>query len=519
MSTAGPAHRVQSAVVEYGYPQGHLGHLSPEEETAFANFKVICEEKGIYEPANGDTPASHDDATLLRFLRARRFVAGDALKQFQDTEEWRKTNEINQLYETIDLDQYEECRRLYPQWTGRRDRRGIPVYVYEVKHLNSKTMAAYEKSAKETSSKAKTDGNIPPKLLRLFALYENLTRFVMPLCSALADREHPRTPITQSNNIVDISGVGLKQFWNLRGHMQDASTLATAHYPETLDRIFIIGAPAFFPTVWSWIKRWFDPITTSKIFILSHDDMKKTLEGFIEPRNIPRKYGGELDFKFGDMPVLDPHLASVLKWEGDRNDFPHGPMYWVDKTKDGKEIEVIAVGSTDGQERREGVGILTKALEDDEDLKGSNGYADAITEKARYGDHLRPELLRAPTEVDEPAQLEKTNGEAKQNLPVAVQEGELVPATCPEPVKFHTAVEGVESLTLNEKTNNFTNGSANGNGPHSTRAANLLDPAVKLDVVPNRLPVESGYINHKADDVVAGGVEGADSAHKQAITL
>jgi hypothetical protein len=131
----------------------------------------------------------------------------------------------------------------YPQWTGRRDRRGIPVYVFEVKHLNSKTMAAYEKSAVNTKTKASTDGKTSPKLLRLFALYENLTRFVMPLCTAMTDRDHPRTPITQSNNIVDISGVGLKQFWNLRGHMQDASTLATAHYPETLDRIFVCLIP------------------------------------------------------------------------------------------------------------------------------------------------------------------------------------------------------------------------------------------------------------------------------------
>jgi hypothetical protein len=38
---------------------------------------------------------------------------------------------------------------------------------------------------------------------------------------------------------VDINGVGLKQFWNLKSHMQDASVLATAHYPETLDRIFV----------------------------------------------------------------------------------------------------------------------------------------------------------------------------------------------------------------------------------------------------------------------------------------
>lgn len=100
-------------------------------------------------------------------------------------------------------------------------------------------MSAYEKATAKTQSKAETDSKIPAKLLRLFALYENLTRFVMPLCTAMTDRQHPQTPITQSNNIVDISGVGLKQFWNLRSHMQDASQLATAHYPETLDRIFV----------------------------------------------------------------------------------------------------------------------------------------------------------------------------------------------------------------------------------------------------------------------------------------
>lgn len=100
-------------------------------------------------------------------------------------------------------------------------------------------MAAYEKSANKTDTKAKSDGKTSGKLMRLFALYENLVRYTLPLSSAMTDRDSPRTPITQSNNIVDISGVGLKQFWNLRAHMQDASTLATAHYPETLDRIFV----------------------------------------------------------------------------------------------------------------------------------------------------------------------------------------------------------------------------------------------------------------------------------------
>jgi len=96
-------------------------------------------------------------------------------------------------------------------------------------------MSAYEKSI----AHGKSYGSVPPKLMRLFALYENLLNFSQPLCSGIPTRPFPETPVSQSNNIVDISGVGLKQFWNLKQHMQDASTLATAHYPETLDRIFV----------------------------------------------------------------------------------------------------------------------------------------------------------------------------------------------------------------------------------------------------------------------------------------
>jgi len=61
---------------------------------------------------------------------------------------------------------------------------------------------------------------------------------VQPLCTEMRDRDDNETPITLSTNIVDVSGVSLRQFWNLKSHMQAASQLATAHYPETLDRMF-----------------------------------------------------------------------------------------------------------------------------------------------------------------------------------------------------------------------------------------------------------------------------------------
>ncbi|KAI9815750.1 MAG: hypothetical protein M1827_002146 [Pycnora praestabilis] len=340
---------------------GHVNHLTPPQEKALGEFKKLCTSRGLYRAATheGDegvgvgegNRASHDDGTLLRFLRARKFNVQDAYQQYSDTENWRESNQINVLYEKIDVQDYDETRRLYPQWLGRRDKRGIPLYLFEVSHLNHKTMAAYDKSSAKTAIPISTaKGASPAKLLRLFALYENLTRFIMPLCTAIPGRPNSETPITQSNNIVDISGVSMKQFWNLRSHMQDASTLATAHYPETLDRIFIIGAPSFFPTVWGWIKRWFDPITVSKIFILAHHEVKPTLLSYIDLENIPRQYGGTLDFKFGDLPNIEPAVQNILDWSTPEHTFPLGPVKWIHDEKDDRTA--VAVGSMDGKERR-----------------------------------------------------------------------------------------------------------------------------------------------------------------------
>ncbi|KOS20581.1 SEC14 cytosolic factor [Escovopsis weberi] len=352
-----------------GYPQGHLGHLTAAQERALDEFKLLLEERGAWAPG---PPASHDDQTLLRFLRARRWVPADAVAQFAETEAWRKANDIDVLYRTIDHQIYEQSRRLYPQWTGRRDKRGIPLYIYEIRSLDSKTISHYEYQGSSTTfTQAKTDGKTDPGMLRLFALYENLTRFNHPFCTQLvADREHPDVPITMSTNIVDVSGVGLKQFWNLKGHMQAASQLATAHYPETLDRIFIVGAPVFFSTVWGWIKRWFDPITVSKIFVLSAHEVRPTLEAFIDRRNIPKKYGGELDYAFGDLGSPDPAWNGVVRWENGHSRFPSGPLLWEDAPAEGndaadaaagqKRMVCVRLGSDNGQVRREVVCSMPK---------------------------------------------------------------------------------------------------------------------------------------------------------------
>lgn len=80
-----------------------------------------------------------------------------------------------------------------------------------------------------------------------------MTRFVSSLCTYLPHEIEP-TPITQVTTIIDLSGVSMRQMWTLRSHLQEASELANANFPETLGTTIVVNAPSFFSTVWGWIK-------------------------------------------------------------------------------------------------------------------------------------------------------------------------------------------------------------------------------------------------------------------------
>ena len=111
----------------------------------------------------------------------------------------------------------------------------------------------------------------------------------------------------------------------------------------------IIGAPAFFPTVWGWIKRWFDPVTVSKIFILGKHEVKPTLARFMPLETFPKRYGGELDWDFGDVPKPEPEVLAKLEGEG-RKGWTPGPAYWLDH-------RMVLVGKDHGKLRQAGTDV------------------------------------------------------------------------------------------------------------------------------------------------------------------
>jgi len=102
----------------------------------------------------------------------------------------------------------------------------------------------------------------------------------------------------------------------------------------------------------------------SKIFILDKANMKKTLQEYIDPENIPTQYGGKLDYKFGDLPNLDPVIQKTLTWSAPAKDkgrdtFPTGPIKWQ-KYENG-DFAAIAVGSSHGKARDTKIATLRPA--------------------------------------------------------------------------------------------------------------------------------------------------------------
>jgi hypothetical protein len=161
--------------------------------------------------------------------------------------------------------------------------------------------------------------------------------------------------------------------------------------------------------------------------------MKKTLETFIDPANIPKKYGGQLDFQFGDMPVPDPAWKDVMTWEGNYKEFPTGPLYWV-PSDDKKGMKALAVGSNHESERRDTVCVLEKPGNKNNEVNGNSTAA-------------------APAATSQ-------STDSKQEASPAVQEG--------EPTSLATAQEGLSDLTLNEKSADITPGSSEGSAQNGT---------------------------------------------------
>ena len=250
--------------------------------------------------------------------------------------------------------------------------------------VTATTLAAHTKSSESISL---PDIDLPKssklESLRSFTAFDYAVRFIIPLCSSVPNRPDPTIPIRRAIYIIDIATVSLSQVWSAKGWIKSTADFLANTYPEILDRVFvglpaltlfllppnqgylsqILYAPSFFPTIWSWIKGFLDPVTASKLQLVPRTETLSTLSAYIPLSSIPTKYGGELAFELGMRPVLDQELKETL---GGLTEYPLGPLKWISGESEGERV-AVAVGSVGGVKRYERFAVVkTGVAEKDE---------------------------------------------------------------------------------------------------------------------------------------------------------
>jgi len=267
-----------------------------------------------------------DTLTMLRFLRARKFVVEDAKKMFIDCEKWRGEfgGGVDELAQTFEYAEKPQVFAYYPQYYHKTDKEGRPLYIEQMGKID------LDKMRQITSDER--------MLQNLVVEYEKLADTRLPACSRKVG-----SLLETCCTIMDLKGVGLSKVGQVYGYVGKASGISQNYYPERLGKLYLINAPWGFSGVFAVIKKFLDPVTVAKIHVLGSNYQKELLAQ-VPAENLPSEFGGTCRCA-GGCALKDDGPWQEKEWLESQSNAPKADATLADTGVSHGHGAPVAVGS------------------------------------------------------------------------------------------------------------------------------------------------------------------------------
>jgi hypothetical protein len=264
--------------------QGYPGFLTEKEYEIFTDFRneVYRRDKDFRDTTFAFQSADEDEEyALCRWLRARKYNLDATIKMIEEATECRADVKRNNFYPSLDVALGVESslyKKEYPQLYYGSSKDGYPLFISQPGRMNIDAIELlttksglinyhwhdmmHQFGRKLKASKDKSNGK--------FVRYE---------CVCILDLKE-----------LSAAKLGKRQM-NIIKSMTFIDSLC---FPETLNKMMIINAPAFFTMTWKIVRGWIDERTASKIEVIGTDPKRifKKLSKIVDPSDLPADYGG-----------------------------------------------------------------------------------------------------------------------------------------------------------------------------------------------------------------------------------
>ncbi|KAI8391322.1 CRAL-TRIO domain-containing protein [Radiomyces spectabilis] len=271
------------------------------------------------------------DATLLRFLRARKWDADAAYRMLMNCLRWRIVNRVDDIVALGETGLADELERLNP---------GTGESFLEQLHSRKATLGGPDNHARGVCFVNVARHHKEEQSLEVMKL---LTMYILETSRLFGG--HPSDTVCICFNLENFTMANMDFDF-----IKFLVTCLEAYYPETLGLCIVHKAPWVFSTVWTMITPLLDPVVASKIRFtktldqltefIAVDNLPKAISGKEDNANMDEKI--QLDERPAPGPLNRPETPAIEEYKHAIEKFKTVTQQWAQNTSDDDDQGTLA---------------------------------------------------------------------------------------------------------------------------------------------------------------------------------